>query len=175
MATTQAEAFTPSAAQPAEIGALAARPHLQLITPEAPLQQINSQGAALLGLVSQGYTWNQASRRLDASTYNVRSTKHQIMEAFGTTNMSVIVDRSIRSGLIPVAPDDDPSAVTSRLSLTDVKVLRFLARGGSTKQLRENSNLPPKRLETYHSQLLEKLGAWSRPHAIRRGHELGIL
>lgn len=116
----------------------------------------------------------QLARRLDSySSTEIKDARHSAMKKFNTGSAAVLVDRSIRLGLMPIEIEPDEE-VLARVTGLDQKMLRLYALGISNHRIAKEGGVGLKAVETYHDGLLKRMGAWSRPHAIRRVYELGI-
>jgi DNA-binding NarL/FixJ family response regulator len=143
------------------------------LDPELPFG-VTLDEADVLTSISQGHTGLQVARHLDRDKSVVDALRGEAMEKLGTRSIAQATHRAIQSRIIPVEVEPDPEAQL-RLHQADAWVLRLYARGISNHRIAATQKQPVRAVETYHDRLLERLGAWSRPHAIRRGHELGLL
>lgn len=156
-------------------GRLAVSSHLQLAVPEADLPAgFIVEEAVVLSVISEGHTMNQAARHLYMDKDEVKAHRGSAMAKFGTRSIAYAVHKAVRCGLVLIeaAPD---SGIIDGLYGTDERMLNLYARGFSNHHFARTSGKPVKLLEEYHDGLLERLGVWSRPHAVRRGHELEII
>ncbi len=130
--------------------------------------------AEVLAAVSQGHTGLQVARHLDRDKSEVDALRGTAMEKLETRSIAQATHRAIQSRIVPVEvePDAEPRL---RLRQADAWVLRLYARGISNHRIAEMQKQPVRAVEEYHDRLLSRLGAWSRPHAVRRGHELALL
>ena len=64
---------------------------------------------------------------------------------------------------------------TPRLSAQEARVLRYIARGFTTREIAEESDLSPKTVETYRSRIYEKLGLRSRADLVQYAIAHGFL
>ncbi|HVX57094.1 MAG TPA: hypothetical protein VHA37_05155, partial [Candidatus Saccharimonadales bacterium] len=133
---------------------------------------------AVLSLISRGNTAVQVARLLgpefDLGRSDVYEYRDSAMDKLGTKSVAQAVHRAIKRDIVPVEVQPEET-VLAGLRDHDSYTLHQYARGLSNQQLAHASGQPLGALEAYHDRLLYRLGAWSRPHAIRRGHELGIL
>lgn len=155
-------------------GRIAAGAHLELVSPEAYTSGLTSDETAVLSLISEGNTTAQMARRLTMERGEVEDHRDSAMGKYGTRSRTVAVSQAIREGAIPIEVTPD-STVAAGLSRLDRRMLGLYAKGVSNHQLAKQYGMNLKTIEAYHDGLLEKVGAWSRPHAIRRTYELGIL
>ncbi len=160
-------------------GRVAIAGHLELVTPplEVPTG-FRLEEIAVLSLISEGNTAVQVARKLgpefDMGKSDVNAHRDSAMEKLGTRSIALGVHRAIKGGMISVEVKPDREVIT-RLRKHDAYMLNRYARGFSNHNFAKSSGTPVRSLETYHDRLLERVGAWSRPHAVRRGHELGII
>lgn len=154
-----------------------AEPELTLPVLEAP-RGFRIEEVSVLSLLSMGHTAAQVGRLLgpefgmdrdDVNTY-----RGSVMYKLGTASVAQAVHRGIKRDIIPIEVEPDQE-ILDGLRDHDRHTLRLYARGTSNQQLAHESGQPLGALEAYHDRLLYRLRAWSRPHAIRRGHELDIL
>lgn len=135
---------------------------------------------AVLSLISEGNTAVQVARQMnerfniDMGKSAVEGYRADVMEQFGTKSLALATHRAIKREviLVEVKPDDE---ILAGLHKPDKKMLGLYARGFSNHRLAGATEQPVRSVEAYHDRLLKRIGAWSRPHAVRRGHELGIL
>ena len=135
---------------------------------------------AVLSLISQGNTAVQTARQMDEK-FNidigksaVEGYRADVMEMFRTGSISLAVHRAIKRGILFVETKPD-NEILDGLSKTSRQMLSLYARGVSNHSLAATTKQPVRSVEAYHDRLLKRVGAWSRPHGVRRGHELGIL
>lgn len=155
------------------IGEVAARRHLSLV-PEIATLEFTPREVDVITLISEGNTVNQMARELGSSPENVKAARYGAMRRFGTKSASVLVDKSIRQGIIPIEVRPDEEAL-ARLTDLDRNMVRFYAMGGSNRQIAWKSRVELGVVESYHDKLLEHAGVWTRPQLVRRCHELGVL
>ena len=137
-------------------------------TPNLTLQQIG-----VLSLLSEGNTAAQIARRLDLSSEEVKNTRNDLKAHYKTQSFSAVVNLAIKNGDINLESQLD-TELADKLTEQDHRLIGFYALGGSNQQLQRATNTGSKVIEKYHDQLLEKVGAWSRPHMVSRAYELGI-
>lgn len=139
------------------------------------IEVVSGAGAlAVLSLISRGGTENQIARDLEVSKQGIRYAKGTLRSLFGTPSLAAVVHRAIQQAYLPIEIAPNPTVV-DQLAPADPSVLAFYALGGSNRQIARKTNQCLPAIEQYHDRLLKRIGAWSRPHAIRRAHELGIL
>lgn len=159
------------------IGELATR-KLFLLTPEMRDTGLSAWQAAIVTLASEGQTNRQAADDLEVHMDEFHYFRNGALRVLGTTNMAVGVDIAARKEVIPITVNRHAD-VLSKLTDHDKNTLRFFARGGTLEHLerayRISSGRPLEYYRDYEKELFCKLGAWTRPHAIRRGHELDII
>lgn len=159
------------------IGELATR-KLFLVTPEIRDTGLSAWQAAVVTLASEGQTNRQAADDLEIHMDEFHYFRNGALRVLGTTNMAVGVDIAVRKEVIPITVNPDADTL-SNLTDHDKNTLRFFARGGTIEHLerayRISSGRPLEYYLGYEKELFRKLGAWTRPHAIRRGHELDIM
>jgi hypothetical protein len=135
---------------------------------------------AVLSLLSEGNTAVQVARQMNEK-FDIDMTKSAVegyradaLEQFGTGSIALATHRAIKREviLVEVNPDED---VLAGLHKPDRHMIGLYARGVSNHRLAQTTKQPVKSVEAYHDRLLERTGAWSRPHLVRRGHELGLL
>ena len=155
------------------IGGLAADGGNPPHAPEKPRHGLSPLQYGVLELLAQGNTKKKVARRLDTSDGDVDHTKHELRSIFQTPSLSKCVHLAIESGILPVEilPNEE---ITRQLSNFDRTMLKYYARGGSNTYFVKSRNVPRNVIEIFHDNLLKKVGAWSRPHAIARAHMLGI-
>lgn len=125
-------------------------------------------------LISMGNTMAQVGRGIGCDLRDARKLRNDVMNFFFTKSITAATNKSIVSGLIPVEVNPEPE-VALHISGWDRKTLRLYARGVSNRQIAMAGNKDISVIEGYHDRLLKRIGAWSRPHAIRRAYELGIM
>lgn len=159
------------------IGELATR-KLFVVTPEIRETGLSAWQAAVVTLASEGQTNRQAADDLEIHMDEFHYFRNGALRVLGTSNMAVGVDIAIRKEVVPITVNPDAD-VLGGLTDHDKNTLRFFARGGTLEHLqnayRISSGRPLEYYRDYEKELLCKLGAWTRPHAIRRGHELDIM
>lgn len=159
------------------IGELATR-KLFLLTPEIRDTGLSAWQAAVVTLASEGQTNRQAADDLEIHMDEFHYFRNGALRVLGTTNMAVGVDIAIRKEVVPITVNSDAN-VLGGLTDHDKNTLRFFARGGTLEHLqnayRISSGRPLEYYRDYEKELFRKLGAWTRPHAVRRGHELDIM
>ena len=64
---------------------------------------------------------------------------------------------------------------TPRLSIQEARVLRYIARGFTTREIAEESDLSPKTVETYRSRIYDKLGLRRRADLVQYAIAHGFL
>lgn len=159
-----------------DIGALATR-RLFLVTSEMKDLGLTAWQAATVTLASEGHTNLQAADNLEIDMDEFHHFRNGALRTLGVTNMSVAVDIAIKKDIIPIEVHHD-LRVLKRLRGHDARMLRFFARGGTLEHLQKANRKPSHPMKyyvRYEKELFEKVGAWTRPHAVRRGHELGIM
>jgi DNA-binding NarL/FixJ family response regulator len=157
-------------------GRIAVASHLRVVTgpePELPFG-VTTDEAAVLTTISEGHTGLQVARQLEIDKSQVDTLRGEAMEKLGTRSIAQATHRAIQARIIPVEVVPDAETI-AELHPADAWVLRLYARGISNHRIAEGQKQPVRTLEVYHDRLLRRLGAWSRPHAIRRGHELDLL
>lgn len=154
-----------------EVGCVALAPNLMLIETRPSLTPFQTE---VIDLVSRGNTLAQVARQAGSTRESVKSARRHAMNEFDTNSIAVVVDRSISFGIISVETNTSDPA---RRNITgiDEKMINIYAKGFSNKRIAEATATPLQDVESYHDKLLEKIKAWSRPHAIRRAYEIGIL
>lgn len=158
---------------PSAIGGVAARRHLHLVEGQGPRVEFEPWEIRVFDLLSQGNTLNQIARQMDYMRSTVRAAEESAMEKAGTHSKTVLVDRFINLGLIPVEVEPDQDVLADITDL-DRRMIGLYARGVTNHTIAKHGKAELDQVESYHDGLLERLGAWSRPHAIRRSYELGI-
>lgn len=159
--------------------------HLASIYPETIPPGLSPTEIDVLGSISHGNTTVQVARELDMAKAEVDESRDALMAKFATRSIAVATDQSIRRGILAIEVRPE-IAVIEGLTKADPAMLRLYAHGVSNHRIAAGINIqdptgeaPPRvsvrSVEAYHDRLLKRLGAWSRAHAVRRGHELGIL
>ncbi len=124
--------------------------------------------------ISTGQTGPQIARHLKIENDDVTEIKHRLGRIFRTPSLPAVVSLAINSEFIPIEIAAEEN-ILKQLNNTDYFILRHLASGGTSGQLCRLANRNNKTINAYIEALLPKVGAWNRPHAVRRGYELGIL
>lgn len=160
--------------RPATVGGLAARAELRLMHSETLAAAFDPIEIDVVSAISEGQTMAQTTRQLvDYLPADIKNAKTSAMQKLKTNSTAVLVDRSIRLGLVPIEVKPDEEAL-ARVTDLDRRMLGLYARGVSNHRIAKDGKLDLRSVETYHDGLLERVGAWSRAHAIRRSYELGI-
>jgi hypothetical protein len=163
---THPERYAPAEIPVSQLGALAAeqglaRPEISF----SPLQ------AGVIDGLSKGNTARQTAAQLAVPLGSVKEAKKDFAGLF--PSLSAGVDYAIARGAISFEKKPDPE-LTARLSALDLGFLQAFAGGGITPYAEGVSSGRHKDARSFEKQLLKKIRAWSRPHAVRRGYELGI-
>lgn len=137
--------------------------------PELTLRQ-----AVMIASVSRGDTLNQAAAKTRLTRKQAHREKEAIQRAFSAPNMASVVHLAVSSQVLKVEQSVD-LAIVDGLNDFDVTTLGLYARGVSIDRIAGWVECSPKVIMSHEKDLFKKLGAWSRPHAVRRGHELGVL
>lgn len=155
-----------------DIGAMA----MQTVAPveQPPTYDMTPRQLVMLGLLSQGNTLAQTATRVHVTRKQAHREKENIQKVFSAPNMASVVHLAISAGLLRVNDTPDVGR-TDALSDFDVASLSLYSQGVSIDQIAGAVQKSPKVLMKHEKTLFEKLGAWTRPHAVRRGHELGVL
>lgn len=109
-----------------------------------------------------------------------RSAAENLVRAIrGAMSGKVYVDPSLADGLPELVPAESGRAprITNALGLTDreASVLRYLARGLTTKEIAARLELSSKTIETYKSRAAEKLNLNTRADIVRFASAQGWL
>lgn len=137
----------------------------------SPLDSFQQQ---VINLISLGQTTAQIARQLDTAKPTITQSHKDILDIYQTKSASVAVRKAIEDGSISVELSTD-SAAAKEVPDLDKKLLRYYANGGSNANLVKRNGIKMRKIEALHDQFLCRMQAWSRPHAVRRGFELGIL
>jgi DNA-binding NarL/FixJ family response regulator len=152
---------------------LATAPLEAVSDPELPFG-VTPNEAAVLITISEGHTGVQVARQLEIEKGEADILRFDAMEKLGTRSIAQATHRAIQARIIPIETVPN-SEIIAGLHQADTWILRLYARGISNHRIDAAQKQPVRALEVYHDRLLGRLGAWSRPHAVRRGHELGLL
>ncbi len=82
---------------------------------------------------------------------------------------------SIAELLLDTAASRRKPPPTPRLSAQEARVLRYIARGLTTREIAEESDLSPKTVETYRSRIYDKLGLRRRADLVQYAIAHGFL
>ena len=82
---------------------------------------------------------------------------------------------SIADLLLDTARGRRKPPATRPLSAQETRVLRYIARGFTTKEIASECNLSPKTVETYRSRIYEKLGLRGRAELVQYAIAHGLL
>lgn len=82
---------------------------------------------------------------------------------------------SIAELLLDTAATRRKPRPTRRLSAQETRVLRYVARGFTTREIAEECDLSPKTVETYRSRIYDKLGLRSRADLVQYAIAHGFL
>lgn len=156
------------------VGNVATNGHLRLVRSETLAPSFEPLEIDVIAGISEGQTLTQTARQLeDYSPAEIKDARYSAMKKLNTNSTAVLVDRSIRLGLIPIEVEPDEE-ILARVTGLDRKMLKLYALGVSNHRIAKKGGVGLKTVETYHDGLLERVGAWSRAHAIRRTYEFGI-
>lgn len=154
-------------------GRMAVGRHLHLVEPESYTTTLTSDEAAVMSLISEGNTLGQVGKKLGIGREEVLDHRGMAMSKYGAAGVTAGVNRAILDGEIAVEVKPDPETA-ARLSSLDKRMLTLYAKGLSNGWMAGQYGIDRRAVEDYHDGLLERVGAWNRPHAIRRMHELGL-
>lgn len=128
----------------------------------------------MTGVLSQGSTLTQAGKELRMTKKEAHREKESIQSQIRVPNMAAVVHLAVASQVIRIKED---RAFDSYGDIDDFDVftLGLYAEGVSNDKLSEAIDRTPKWCMGYEKELFKKVGAWTRPHAIRRGYEIGLL
>lgn len=165
-------AITPPEHFVADVGAMA----VQTVVPveQPPTYNMTPRQLVMLGLLSHGNTLTQAAERVHVTRKQAHREKENIQKTFSASNMASVVHLAISAGLLHIDKTSDVER-TDALSNFDAATLNLYSQGVSNDQIAGAVQKNPKVIMRHEKALFEKLGAWTRPHAVRRGHELGVL
>ncbi|HEX5744388.1 MAG TPA: hypothetical protein VFX84_02980 [Candidatus Saccharimonadales bacterium] len=154
-------------------GRVAVSRHLALVEPEAYSSGLVGEEISVLSHISQGNTLGQVAEELGVGKDEVIYWRGNAMSKYRSGSVTATVNEALRDGSIPVEVSPDPETA-ARLTPLDKRVLELYAKGVTNHDLAGQIGKPVKVVERYHDGLLERIGAWKRPHAMRRMYELGI-
>jgi DNA-binding CsgD family transcriptional regulator len=140
-----------------------------------PAFDIDPLQLAVIGLISQGRTLNQAAKETSLQRSDVIGVEKDLQAELGVRNTSAVVDRLIISGILPIELETD-DRITDRLTHPDRSALRSRASGLPDQQIARSLGLTINQfIKGFEADLHYKLEVKKRPQSIRRAHELGIL
>ena len=178
----RAERFEPQAAEIAleviaGIGELAvpAAPFLELVEavgkPLTP-SHVTEREQQLIIATSLGKSSKQLVRRFGAKGL-IRSRYENLQGRFGVPTVPAVVHQFIEQEMIEVERKENPD-ILEALDRMDFFAIRCMARGITEKNIAPKLNRPEDVVLQSFNRAVTNVGARSRPHAVRRGHELGI-
>jgi hypothetical protein len=150
----------------AQLGGLAIeQPQPSEETSISPLQ------ANVISGLAGGDTPNQISRHLGVPPQIIKDTKKDMTRQF--SSVSVGVDFAITKGVVEFKLQPNPD-ITAQLTALDLGMLQAYAKGGISSYLKNISSGHNETAKDCEKQLLEKIEAQNRPHAVKRSYELGV-
>jgi len=136
-------------------------------TPLTPFEEY------LLRVTSLGNTVRQVARRMEVDPKLVHSVREIVPVKLGVPNLAAAVDYGFQNGILLASPQPN-SNVNRSLTLLDTIQLGYWARGLGDAAIAAKVGRQIPTITSNGNGLLEKIGAWNRPHAIRRGYRLGL-
>jgi hypothetical protein len=133
---------------------------------------INEREQALITATSRGKSFNQLTERF-GHKHLIRSRYENLQGKFGVPTVAAVVHQVIEQQMIEVEREENPEIVES-LDRMDFFAIRCMARGITEKSLAPKLDRPEDEVFRSFNRAVTNVGARSRPHAVRRGHELGI-
>lgn len=144
------------------------------IMPAPELNRFRPVHFDVLYLVSQGMTHAEISPKIGYAKTSIRDFTKEIRGTLGAKNMAHAVDISIMNSILGIVLDSEEGSFVEMPS-AELEVLNLAAHGLTHS---EAGNKRHRGYSTIHTQcgfILRRLGARNMVHAIRRGHEAGIL
>jgi DNA-binding CsgD family transcriptional regulator len=138
---------------------------------ESPLLPYQQEA---LEFISMGHTNNQVRRHSRGSKPYMNKVLEEVQTVLGVPNEAAAVNQGIQNGWLHVDKLPDPTILDS-VGTTDRETLQLYATGGNNMHIATASNQSVRAVNKYEQDLFKKIKAWSRPHAVRRAYELGIL
>jgi DNA-binding CsgD family transcriptional regulator len=143
--------------------------HTNETTSELPMFQ-----ATVFTLLSEGHTNQQIARRLTVSRKSVLAAASDAVEYYDAVNLPHAVDTAIKAGhlilsFMPKVFADQPLLPPEHV------LLEGITAGASLEAIAEEIDRPLPEIMLSKQQMLNKIGAWSSPHGVRRGYETGNL
>jgi DNA-binding NarL/FixJ family response regulator len=147
---------------------------LLLVETELPESPLLPHQQEALEFISMGHTVKQTTRHSKGSKGYMNKVLEEVQTVLGVPNEAAAVNQGIQDGWLHVDSLPDP-VVLENVGNTDRKVLQLYAAGGNNMHIAKSSNQNVRAVNKYEQDLFKKIKAWSRPHAVRRAYELGIL
>lgn len=158
------------------IGHVSSGRHLHLVESEILEPYLSIEQQEVMELVSLGTSQGQIAEELGLLRGEVESIQQEAATQLGVENTTkpAAIHQAIVVGEIEVTLNPDEE-VLSDITELDKHVLRFYALGGTPSEFLGEGGIDSRLFRKYDAKFLKKFGARTRQHAIRRGHELGIL
>lgn len=156
--------------------AIPAAPSLELVEAVGePLSPgpITEREQALIIATSRGKSFRQLTERF-GHKHLIRSRYGNLQSRFGVPTVSAVVHQAIEQQMIEVETEENPE-ILEALARMDFFAIRCMARGITEQSLAPKLDRPEDEVFRSFNRAVTNVGARSRPHAVRRGHELGIL
>jgi phosphoadenosine phosphosulfate reductase len=154
------------------------RKECQLNTTEYYLDErtneLNLTETDILTLLSQGNRARGVATRLGIELKTVEEAKRSIPEKLGTTNIASATAKAINDKIIQVKDISD-TEITDEISPLEIGILQAYSEGGSEKEISSILGAGFGEARKVEKDFFRKIGVRARPHAVRRGYELGIL